>query len=313
MNILVTGSSGFVGRSLCERLKSDRSINLRISNRNKFDFIENTNCEVIIADLMRPEGWDKALSGIEVVIHAAARVHIMGVSDADSFDEYSSVNTIATLNLARNAAKANVRRFIFISTIKVNGEKTEYGSSFNSHDDPCPRDAYGISKFHAEIGLKKIADETGMEVVIIRPPLVYGPGVGGNFSALMNCIKMGIPLPLGAIKNNRRSLVGLDNLVDLITTCVKHPLASNKVFLVSDNQDLSTADLICKLGNALGRPARLVSVSPSTLILFAKIFGKYDMVTRLIDDLRVDISYTHQILGWVPPVSIEEGLKRLTK
>jgi UDP-glucose 4-epimerase len=228
---------------------------------------------------------------------------------SDPLQEFRRVNVQATLNLARQAAAAGVRRFVFVSSIKVNGELTQPESAFKADDAPAPLDAYGISKMEAEQGLREIALQTGMEVVIIRPPLVYGSGVKANFAAMMRWLKRGVPLPLGAIQN-QRSLVALDNLVDLIVTCLTHPAAANQTFLVSDGEDVSTTELLRRMGQALGSPARLLPVHASWLKLAAAMLGKADMAQRLCGSLQVDISKTRQLLGWQPPLSLDTGLKK---
>jgi UDP-glucose 4-epimerase len=213
------------------------------------------------------------------------------------------------LNLARQAAAAGLRRFVFVSSIKVNGEATQLARPFIADDAPAPLDAYGVSKMEAEQGLREIARQTGMEVVIIRPPLVYGPGVKANFAAMMRWLKRGVPLPLGAI-HNQRSLVALDNLVDLILTCLTHPAATNQTFLVSDGEDVSTTELLRRMGQAMGKTARLLPVPASWLKVAASLVGKGDVAQRLCGSLQVDISKTRELLGWVPPVSLDEGLRR---
>jgi nucleoside-diphosphate-sugar epimerase len=243
------------------------------------------------------------------VIHAAARAHIMKDEVADPLAEYRRVNVDGTLNLARQAAAAGVKRFIFISSIKVNGEQTPLGQPFTADDTPAPEDAYGISKWEAEQGLQQLATETGMEVVIIRPPLVYGPGVKGNFASMIKLVAKGLPFPLGAI-HNQRSLVAVDNLVDLIITCIDHPVAANQVFLAGDGQDLSTTELLRGVAKAMGKPARLIPVPSSLLMLGATLLGKKAVAQRLLGSLQVDIAKARNLLGWEPPVSVEEGLER---
>ena len=215
-----------------------------------------------------------------------------------------------TLNLARQAAAAGVRRFVFVSSIKVNGEVTQLGRPFTADDAPAPLDAYGVSKMEAEEGLRAIASQTGMEVVIVRPALVYGPGVKANFAAMMRWLRRGVPLPLGAI-HNQRSLVALDNLVDLIVTCLTHPAAANQTFLVSDGEDVSTTELLRRMGQALSRPARLIPVPVSWLKLAAAMVVKPDVAQRLCASLQVDIEKTRRLLGWTPPLSLDEGLRRV--
>jgi UDP-glucose 4-epimerase len=249
------------------------------------------------------------LVGITTVVHLAARVHVMRDTEAYPLAAFRVVNVVETLSLARQAAAAGVRRFVFISSVKVNGETTQPGHPFTADDAPAPLDPYGISKMEAEQGLRQIAAETGMEVVIIRPPLVYGPGVKANFSAMMRWLQRGVPLPLGAI-DNQRSLVALDNLVDLIITCISHPAAANQTFLVSDGEDVSTSELLRRMGRAMGRPARLLPVPAGLLKLAATLAGRRDMAQRLCGSLQVDIEKTRQLLGWSPPLTLDQGLKK---
>jgi UDP-glucose 4-epimerase len=253
--------------------------------------------------------WGLGLQGCYSVIHCAARVHVMKDKVADPLNAYREVNVGGTLNLARQAAAAGVGRFICLSSIKVNGEATHYGCPFTPNDLAAPQDPYGISKHEAEVGLREIARTTGMQVVIIRPTLAYGKGAKGNFKSLMSLVARGLPLPLGSI-NNFRSFVGIDNLVDFIVTCLEHPAAANETFLVSDGEDLSTPDLIRRMARAMNRPARLLSVPVWALKAGASLLGKGDAVQRLCGNLQVDISKARSLLGWVPPVSVDEGLRR---
>jgi nucleoside-diphosphate-sugar epimerase len=264
---------------------------------------------VTVGDLSAQTDWSAALAGVEAVVHAAARVHVMQEAAADPLVEFRRINVQGTLQLARRAAAEGVRRFVFISSVKVNGEATRPGHPFTADDAPAPLDAYGISKMEAEQGLREIAAQTGMEVVIIRPPLVYGPGVKANFQSMMRWLTRGVPLPLGAI-HNHRSLVALDNLVDLIVTCVDHPAAANQTFLISDGEDLSTTQLLQLMGQALGKPARLIPVPTGLLTLGATLIGKPAIAQRLCGSLQVDISKTRQLLGWSAPVSVDEGLRK---
>jgi nucleoside-diphosphate-sugar epimerase len=234
----------------------------------------------------------------------------MNDKSADPLAEFRRVNVEATAALARQAAGAGVRRFVFLSSIKVNGEFTEAGQPFTADDAPAPEDPYGVSKHEAEKLLRQIAAETGMEVVIIRPPLVYGPGVKANFAAMMRWLARGVPLPLAAVTDNRRSLVALDNLVDLIVTCLHHPAAANQTFLVSDGEDLSTAQLLKRMGAAMGQPARLFYLPPVVLKLGAALLNKPGIYQRLCGSLQLDIAKTRQLLGWSPPVSVDDGLRR---
>ena len=307
MRILVTGASGFVGRALCAALLQ-RGHAVRGAVRTTQAGLDGVE-QVVVGSIDGGTRWAGALGAVEVVVHLAARVHVMNDGAADPLAEFRKVNVEGTLNLARQAAAAGVRRFVFLSSVKVNGERTLSGQAFTESDPPAPQDAYGLSKHEAEQGLRQIAAETGMEVVIIRAPLVYGPGVKANFAALVRGVRRGWPLPLGAVRN-RRSLVGLGNLVDFIVTCTTHPRAANQTFLVSDGQDLSTADLVRALARAAGVPARLPSVPVWALRGAAALLGKGDAVQRLCGNLQVDITKAREVLGWTPPVSVEEGLRQ---
>lgn len=309
MKVLVTGANGFVGGAVWRRLHGMGDVQAVGCVRRTVAFPEVDALVASVGDLSASTDWSSALSGVEVVVHAAARVHVMQDAATDPLQEFRRVNVQGTLQLARQAAAAGVRRFVFISSIKVNGEATQAGHPFTADDAPAPLDAYGISKMEAEQGLRELAAQTGMELVIIRPPLVYGPGVKANFQAMMRWLARGMPLPLGAI-HNQRSLVALDNLVDLIVTCINHPAAANQTFLVSDGEDLSTSQLLRRMGQALGKPARLIPVPPALLKLGAASVGKPAVAQRLCGSLQVDISKTRQLLGWSPPVSVDEGLKK---
>ncbi|MCW8995623.1 MAG: SDR family oxidoreductase, partial [Psychromonas sp.] len=246
----------------------------------------------------------------DILIHCAARVHIMNDSSSNPLQAFREVNTYGTLNLAQQAADAGVKRFIFISSIKVNGESTKLGFPFKPDDHFVPTDPYALSKYEAEVGLRKIAAATGMEVVIIRPPLVYGPGVKANFASMMKWASKGLPLPLGGIKDNKRSLVSVNNLVDLIITCIDHPNAANQTFLVSDDDDLSTSQLLTNMATALGAANRLLSIPSSWLTLAAKLIGKPAISQRLCGSLQVDISKTKELLNWQPPYSTAECMEK---
>lgn len=251
--------------------------------------------------------WQVTLTDVDVVIHAAARVHVMNEVAVDPLAAFREVNVEATLNLARQAAEYGVKRFIFISSIKVNGEGTEAGAVYRADDTPAPIGPYAISKLEAEQGLMSLAANTGMEVVVIRPVLVYGPGVKANFLSMMRWLYRGVPLPFGAV-NNLRSLVAIDNLVDLIVTCSDHPAAANQVFLASDGEDVSTTQLLRKLANALGKPARLLPIPTRIMSGVAAMIGKRAMADRIFGSLQVDISKNRKLLGWEPPVTLDKAL-----
>ena len=304
--VMVTGANGFVGKAFCTD-GSSRGMSVRGVTRRPVNLsagVENSVVESFKSDTP----WQAALTGCEFVVHLAARVHVMNDSAADPLAEFRRVNVQGTLNLARQAAAAGVRRFVFISSVKVNGESTLPGVPFTPEDVPAPQDAYGISKMEAEQGLLELASRSGMEVVIIRPPLVYGPGVKANFALLIRWLQRGVPLPLGDI-HNLRSLVALDNLVDFICTCITHPAAANQIFLVSDGEDVSTPDLLRRLGSAMGRPARLVAVPPSLLTLGLTLVGKRSVAQRLSESLQVDTSKARTMLGWSAPQTLDQGLR----
>jgi UDP-glucose 4-epimerase len=312
----VTGATGFLGAALLQQLALQQSGRPDGTAYSLSGITRQAPAKGIagvryasLGDFTEAVDWSAALSGVEVLAHSAARVHVMADTVEDPLAEFRRVNVDVSLRLARDAAAVGVRRFVFISSIKVNGEATLAGQPFTERDVGAPRDAYGISKMEAELGLRQIAADTGMEVVIIRPPLVYGPGVKANFAALMRAVQRGWPLPVGAV-HNKRSLVALDNLVDFIVTCITHPQAANQTFLVSDGQDLSTAELVRGMAQAAGVPARLLPVPVWTLQAGATLLGMGDAVQRLCGNLQVDISKARNLLGWVPPLSVEEGLRR---
>ncbi len=305
--VLVTGANGFIGHHLCQALHANsdsvRAVVRRAGNIDKrFD-------EYVVDTIDKATSWKNALKNIDCVVHLAARVHIMNDTSADPIEAFRSVNTYGTLNLARQAAEQGVKRFIYISSIKVNGENTVSGKSFSADDIPNPSDPYGVSKYEAEQQLMILAENSGIEVVIIRPPLVYGPGVRGNFLRMMEWLDKGIPLPLGAVRN-KRSVVGVENLVNLILTCLSHKAAANQVFLVSDRDVLSTTELMQKTARALGRPARLLPVPQWVLELAMKLLGKRSLSQRLCGSLQVDINKTKELLDWAPPYKFEDGLHK---
>jgi nucleoside-diphosphate-sugar epimerase len=303
MSILLTGASGFLGTAI---LRSLYPKEIRVLGRNKPKI---GNCNYVCAEIAPGVDYSSAFEGIDVVIHSAARAHMIRDKSESPLDAYREVNTAGTLNLARQAAETGVRRFIFISSIKVNGESTASKPPYKFDAPHLPEDPYGISKSEAEIGLLYLARQTNMEVVIIRPPLVYGPGVKANFASMMKLASKNLPLPLGAIKN-KRSLVCIDNLVDLIITCIDHPKAANQTFLVSDDHDVSTTELLIALTTAAGNNPRLISVPMKLIKVVATLLGKKAIADRLCGSLQVDISHTKETLGWKPPVSFEQSIAR---
>lgn len=303
--IFVTGGTGFVGNKLIQLLR-DKGALVTAAVRRQADW---SSPPVFLFDqLSADQYWTDGVTEHEVVIHCAARVHVMDDQSPDPLAEFRRINVDGTLNLARQAAAAGVKRFIFISSIKVNGEGTVPGRPYTAFDSPAPQDPYGISKMEAEQGLRQIAQQTGMELVIIRPVLVYGPGVKANFRSMMSWLSKGVPLPFGGI-NNKRSLVYLDNLVDLIVTCIDHPAAAGQTLLVSDGEDLSTSEILRRLGGALGKPVRLIPLPTPVLMWAAGLLGKREEMRRLHGSLQVDICHTCAVLNWTPPVSVNKGFR----
>jgi len=308
-SVFLTGATGFVGGAVLRRLLADKfSVTAAVRNSAKAVAFDPA-VAVIPFESFESASWDDAFVGVDVVVHSAARVHVMNDTEADPLAAFRKVNVEGTLNLASRAAVAGVRRFVFVSSIKVNGEGTLPGKPYTADDQAAPSDAYGISKMEAEQGLRELAARTGMEIVIIRPVLVYGPGVKANFLNMMRWLDKGIPLPFGAI-NNGRSLVALDNLVDLIVTSITHPSAANQTFLVSDGEDLSTSELLRRMAQALGKSARLLPVPSWILSTVANMLGRRSLSQRLCGSLQVDIAKTRSILQWTPPVSVDEALKK---
>lgn len=306
-SLLITGANGFVGAALMQRLSVDgrfRTVGL-VRHAPPMP-VANTQYEVTVDPLT--DCPKTVLQGTDTVIHLASRVHVMQENVADPLAEFRRINVNGTLELARAAAEAGVRRFIFVSSIKVNGEGTVAGRAFTADDPARPADPYGTSKREAEDALKVLAAKSNMEVVIVRPVLVYGPGVKANFRSMMNWLSKGVPLPFGAI-HNKRSLVALDNLVDLLVTCIDHPAAASQTFLASDGEDLSTTELLMRLGVALGKPARLIPVPAALIKSAARLAGKAALSQRLCGSLQVDISKTRDLLGWKPPLGVDEALK----
>jgi len=302
MKLLLTGSTGFLGRALQKKLDDHLTILTSRSGEmeNSSQFFRKT--------ISSEENFSDCLNDVDVVIHTAARVHQMNDQAEDPLSEFMKTNCFGTLNLARQAARAGVKRFIFLSSIKVNGEQSHPDKPFRFDDLRKPADPYGISKARAEEGLVKIAAETKLEVTIIRPPLVYGPDVKANFAALLRLASKNVPLPLGSV-HNRRSFVALDNLVSLIVTCIDHPKAANQIFLVSDDDDVSTVKLFTIMVEAFGKEARLFSISPFLLRGIARLVGKESIIDRLCGDLRLDIGHTKKTVDWTPVVSVADGVK----
>lgn len=305
-SVFLTGASGFIGGALLRRLVADDfSVAAAVRNGAPLDV---TGITVVPFQSFEDTNWSNSLVGCDAVVHCAARVHVMSDNETDPLAAFRKVNVEGTLHLAQHAAEAGVKRFIFISSIKVNGESTALGRPYMADDHPNPGDPYGVSKMEAEQGLRELAVNTGMDVVIIRPVLVYGPGVKANFLSMMRWLEKGVPLPFGAIKNGR-SLVALDNLVDLIVTVLSHPSAANQTFLASDGEDLSTTQLLRRMANSLGKPARLLPVPSWMLSAAAKLLGKKSLSQRLCGSLQVDISKNKKLLHWTPPVSVDAALK----
>lgn len=306
--LLVTGSSGFVGRHLIRQLQGRPDHQVRALVR-RLPEVSATGVEyVALPDFSAVYPEHPALHGIDVVVHLASRVHVMNDTEVDPLAAFRRVNVEHIMALARSAVSAGVRRFVFVSSVKVNGEQTASGRPFRETDPPAPVDPYGVSKMEAEDALKALALETGLEVVIIRPVLVYGPGVKANFESMMKWLVKRVPLPFGAIRN-QRSLVALDNLVSLILTCTTHPAASNETFLASDGEDVSTTELLRKLAKALGVSATLAPVPQWVLVCGATLVGKKALSQRLCGSLQVDISKARKVLGWQPPLTLEQGLE----
>jgi UDP-glucose 4-epimerase len=300
MSVLVTGANGFVGRVLCEDLEEKSYVTVRA--------LRHGACRagyVDVGEIDAATDWRSTLAGRDAVVHLAARVHVMHDTAEDPLALYRATNTDATLNLARQAAQAGVKRFVFVSTIKVNGEGRD--APYRETDAAAPGDAYAISKWEAEQGLQRIAQETGLEVVILRPPLVYGPGVKANFRRLLDTVARGRPLPLGAI-HNKRSLLYLGNFVDAIRACIEHPAAAGQTFLLDDGRPVSTPELIRAVARAMGKPARLLPVPVGVLEFTGALLGKRAAVARLTGSLHVDSSAIRSRLDWTPPYSMEAGL-----
>ena len=305
--VLGTGANGFVGRAVCERLHA-QGVPFVAATRTPQTVCERAS--VAVGPVCKNTTWSQALEGCASVIHLAARVHVMRDSEQNPLQACRQVNVDGTLALAQQAVRAGVRRFVFVSSIKVNGEHTLPGHPFRADDTAAPTDAYASSKYEAEQELFELGRQTGLEVVVVRPPLVYGFGAKANFGQLMRWVALGRHLPLGAITHNRRSLIGVDNLADLLLRCVVHPAAAGRVFLASDAQDVSTAELVQRIGLALNRPSRLLRVPVPLLEALARLTGRKAFMQRLSSSLQLDITDTQSALDWQPPLTLDEGLRR---
>lgn len=308
MRFLITGASGFVGRPLCKEL-FHRGYQVRAAMRSHGQ-LSASGETVTVGAIDASTKWGDALKGVDTVIHLAARVHVMKDKAADPLTEFLKVNLYGTSNLARQAASAGVKRLVYVSSIKVNGEQTTEEQLFAETDEPDPRDPYAISKLQAEQVLQSIAGETGLEVVIVRPPLVYGPGVKGNLFRLLAAIDKGIPLPLAGA-NNLRSFVYVGNLVDALAACATHSAAAGQTYLVSDGVDVSTAMLVEKISLSLGRSSRSFYFPPGLLRAAATLLGRTEQVNRMFGSLRVNDRKIRGELGWTPPYTMEQGLSAM--
>ena len=305
---LVTGATGFVGRALCAQLVRTGQ-HVRACVRTQASGFGMPGVEPVwTGDLTHHSDWSQAIAGCDTIVHLAARVHVMRETAADPIVEFRKVNVAATERLAIQAVAAGVRRLIYVSTIKVNGEAAT-DRPFQETDKPFPVDSYGKSKWEAEQVLHDIAIKSGLEVVIVRPPLIYGPGVKGNFRSLLRLVDSGLPLPLASCRN-RRSFVGLSNFVDLLMQCVLHPQAAGQTFLVSDGDDLSTPELLQRIAQAFGKRAHLFAVPAGGLRLAARLVGRVDIYERLCGSLQVDTGNTRRVLGWAPPETVNAELLR---
>ncbi|MCY9864473.1 SDR family oxidoreductase [Vibrio coralliirubri] len=305
MRLLVTGSTGFVGSRVVELARKRDWAVIPVMRKQ----IEPLTNSLVVPSIDASTDWSGAFEGVDCVVHCAARVHQMNETEQDALIAYRDINTLGTLNLAKQAAEVGVKRFVFVSSIKVNGELSEPNLPFEPNLKNTPQDPYGLSKYEAEVELAKLSKETGLEVVIIRPPLVYGPGVKANFLSMMRLIDKGIPLPFGAIKN-QRSLVYLDNLSNLMLTCCEHPSAPGYTFLASDDQDVSTTQLMQTIAHAMGKSPRLIPIPMSWIQAGSSVLNKQHIAQRICGNLQVEIGLTKDILGWKPPVSFEQGIKR---
>ncbi len=305
LHFLITGANGFVGKVLCAEL-SHQGFSVRAAVRS-LSHISSNYMAVAIGDLDGQTSWKQAVDEIDVVIHLAARVHVMDDTSTDPLTEFRKVNVAGTEHLARSAAACGVKRFVYVSSIKVNGESTEKGKKFLETDIPNPQDPYGLSKWEAEQALHRVAAETGLEVVIVRPPLIYGPRVKGNFAQMLKVLAKGIPLPLASV-HNLRSLIYIENFVDALILCATHPAAAGQTYLVNDGEDVSTPDLLRQLGISMGHPAHLLPCPTFLIRLAGRLTGKAAQIDRLLGSLQVDGSKIRRDLGWSPPFTLQQGL-----
>jgi nucleoside-diphosphate-sugar epimerase len=309
MKILVTGSDGFVGKNL---LQKAISLNYSVCATSRFtQKLPSGVATIGLGSIDENTNWRHVLNGCEVVVHLAARVHVLNDHVADSLAEFRRVNVNATLNLARQAVDAGVRRFVFISSIGVNGAET-FGIPFAEDDIPFPHSEYAISKYEAEQCLINLSARTGLEVVIVRPPLIYGPNAPGNFGSLLRWVSTGIPLPFGHICN-KRSFISLENMTDFLLCCVRHPAAAGEIFLVSDGEDVSTTELLRRTATAMSMKVSLWPVPVSVLRLGAALLGKSDVAQRLCGSLQINIDKSRRILDWSPPLNLDQGLMRVVE
>jgi nucleoside-diphosphate-sugar epimerase len=313
LNILITGGGGFIGASLAKFLANEDSYKVHVTFRELPNpCLSNQISQLYIGDINSSTDWSRALAEVDVVVHTAGCAHNTAKGGGAFEEQVFAVNTFGTLNLAQQSAIAGVKRFIFLSSIGVNGSMTKDGSSFSETDNPCPSGNYAISKFMAECGLRKIAENEAMEIVIIRPPLVYGFAAPGNFAKLLKMIRVKLPLPLGSV-DNRRSFIGVDNLVDFIAVCISHTNAANELFLISDGRDLSIHEFILMISNIVGVKCNIFSFPVRLLKCLAFLFGAREIYSKLCCNLQISNHKSCRLLGWTPPISVEDGLIRALK